>query len=93
MNSLSPAIEILFSRSGSLESPTVVTAPPPHEAKVLRELDDDVPWYTEFSYVEALAALARVHSDELQVKTFVKGTTLKHILWCAAAPERIQWFF
>ena len=60
---------------------------------VLRNLQDELPWYTVIDYVEALAALACVYYDEMNRKTFVKSRTLFHIAWAAASPERTQWYF
>ena len=34
-----------------------------------------------------------MYGDELDRKTFVAGKTSRKIIWCAAAADRIQWYF
>ena len=46
-----------------------------------------------FMFISSLAALSALHRKEVDRKTHVKGKYLYHILWCATAEDRIQWYF
>ena len=48
---------------------------------------------THTHIIQGFAALARLYGDELDRKTFVAGKTLRKIIWCAAAGDRVQWYF
>ena len=60
-------------------------------ACVLNQLEDDKPWYCKLDYIRALAALAAAFPQEMTRKTYVQGRTIGHILWCAAAPDKVAW--
>ncbi len=65
-----------------------------HRANLIeRQLDADVPFYTRIEFIEALASLTCLYKDEVQRKVTGSNKQLFKILWCAAAPERIEWLF
>ena len=47
--------------------------------------------YCRLDYLRALAAIAAAFPAEMHRKTYVQGRTVGHILWCAAAPEKVAW--
>ena len=57
----------------------------------MNQLEDDRPWYCKLDYVRALAAIAAAFPLEMCRKTYVQGRTIGHILWCAAAPDKVAW--
>ena len=66
---------------------------PQRAASVLNHLEDEKPWYCRLDYIRALAAIAAAFPKEMARKTYVLGRSLGHILWCAAAPDRVAWLF
>jgi hypothetical protein len=60
-------------------------------ACVLNQLEDNKPWCCKLDYVRALAAIAAAFPLEMCRKTYVQGRTIGHILWCAAAPDKVAW--
>lgn len=66
---------------------------PQRAASVLNHLEDDKPWYCRLDYIRALAAIAAAFPQEMARKTYVLGRSVGHILWCAAAPEKVSWLF
>ena len=47
--------------------------------------------YCRLDYTRALAAIAAAFPTEMLRKTYVQGRTVGHILWCAAAPDKVAW--
>ena len=66
---------------------------PQRAASVLNHLEDEKPWYCRLDYIRALAAIAAAFPREMARKTYVLGRSIGHILWCAAAPEKVSWLF
>jgi len=66
---------------------------PQRAASVLNHLEDEKPWYCRLDYIRALAAIAAAFPQEMARKTYVLGRSVGHILWCAAAPEKVSWLF
>jgi len=56
-------------------------------------LDCEQPFYTRVEFVEALAALSSLFRDEVQRKVTGANKPLYRLLWCAAAPDRLEWLF
>ena len=56
---------------------------------VLNQLDEDKPWYCRIDYLQALAAIAAAFPKEMARKTYDQGRTIGHILWNAAAPDKV----
>lgn len=56
-------------------------------------LCDDSPWYSRFDFIEALAALAALHSDEVCRKVTGANKPLYRILHAAASATRVEWYF
>ena len=40
-----------------------------------------------------MAALTCIYKDEVQRTTHINQQSLKKVLWCAAAPEKLEWLF
>jgi len=59
---------------------------------IVAGLRGDEPWDTPLSYMQGLAALSALYPDEMQRKSYVGGKTIAQLLWCAAGPDRVQWF-
>jgi len=66
---------------------------PQRASSVLNHLEDDKPWSCRLDYIRALAAIAAAFPQEMAKKTYVLGRSVGHILWCAAAPEKVAWLF
>ena len=65
-----------------------------HRAKIIEEqLDGSTPFYTRVEFIESLAALTSLYKDEVQRKVTGSNKMLSKTLWCAAAPDRIEWLF
>ena len=60
-------------------------------ASVLNQLEYNKPWYCKLDYLRALAAIAAAFPQEMNRKTYVQGRTIGHILWCAAASDKVAW--
>ena len=58
---------------------------------VLNTLDDGRPWYSKLDYITALAALSSAFPREMDKRTYVQSKSMGHIIWCAAAPEKVAW--
>ena len=56
-------------------------------------LDSQRPFYTRVEFVEALAALSSLFWDEVQRRVTGANKPLYRLLWCAAAPDRLEWLF
>ena len=67
--------------------------PKAHAGILIEGLDGDSPWGSAFEFIQALAALSALVSDELQRRTHVGGVQLKKLLHNATAPCRMQWYF
>ena len=61
--------------------------------QVLRNIDGESPWATTLHFIEALAALSAVYSDELKRRTHANGVQLRKLLYNATSPSRMQWYF
>ena len=62
-------------------------------ASVLNSLQDSKPWFSKIDYIRALAAIAAAFPAEMARKTYSQGRTIAHILWCAAAPDKVAWMW
>ena len=60
---------------------------------VLNQLDEEKPWYCRIDYLQALAAIAAAFPKEMARKTYAQGRTIGHILWNAAAPDKMAWMW
>jgi hypothetical protein len=61
--------------------------------RISNKLDCELPFYSIVEFIELLAALVVLFKEEIGRKTHVNGETLQHIIWAAAAPSRVQWYF
>jgi hypothetical protein len=57
---------------------------------VLKQLEVDCPWKTEVQFLEAIAALCALFSEELSKVSF-SGATLHRLLVNLTAPAKVQW--
>jgi len=56
-------------------------------------LDDSKPWYARFAFIEALAALAALHPEDMRRKVSGANKPLSRLLWSAAAPKKVEWYW
>ena len=49
--------------------------------------------YCRITFIESVAAICKVHQDEVVRKVTGSNTELKKVLWAACAPERLEWLF
>jgi hypothetical protein len=61
--------------------------------RLANNLDCEKPFYSIVEFIELLAALVVLFKDEIGRRTHVNGETLQHIIWAAAAPNRVEWYF
>ena len=61
--------------------------------KVLTACNHIDVWPTRIQFVEAVAALASVHQDDLSRKIEGHKTTIGKMLYALTAPEKMEWLF
>lgn len=61
--------------------------------RVLETMNFESPFYTRVEFVEALAALSRLHPEDMDRKAPGPNKAIRQILWSAAAPARLEWMF
>lgn len=61
--------------------------------KVVAEMDSSKPFLCRLEFIEALAALAAVFNEDMGRKVTGANQCISHILWCAADPDRAEWYF
>ena len=61
-------------------------------SKIVADLDTTVPFRCRLEFIEALAALSAVFSEDMS-RRVTGANPVAHILWCAAEPDRCEWFF
>ena len=61
--------------------------------RTIENIDPEVPWYNIKDFVMAMAALTTIYWHEVDRPTHANGKKLYHVLWCATAPERVNWYF
>ena len=52
-----------------------------------------MPFRCRLEFIEALAALSAVFSEDMSRRVTGANQSVAHILWCAAEPDRCEWFF
>ena len=61
--------------------------------RIIDGFDWSKPFYSRLEFVEALAALSALHSDEMDKMIPGPNRRVKEVLWSAAAPGRAEWYF
>ena len=61
--------------------------------EILASLDPHLPWQSRYCFIEAMAALARLHPQEMARKIPGPNKTGHQLLFNATAPSRFGWFF
>ncbi|CAE6926624.1 ABCB1 [Symbiodinium sp. CCMP2592] len=61
--------------------------------KIINSLDSLKPFYTRYEYIEAVAALAALHPEDMSRKVTGANQPISHILWCSCAPQRLEWMW
>ena len=61
--------------------------------KIVAEMDSSQPFLCRLEFIEALAALAAVFSEDMDRKVTGANQRISHVLWCAADPDRAEWYF
>ena len=59
---------------------------------VSQQLNDTVPFYSVLEFIRAMASVTSLYWAEVDKTTQIEGKKLSELLWCAAAPHRIQWY-
>ena len=60
--------------------------------RIADKIDCEIPFYSTVEFIELLAALVVLFKYEIGRKTHVNGETLQHVIWAAAAPNRVAWY-
>ena len=60
--------------------------------RILEKLSADVPWQSRYEYIEAMAALASLHAQEMTRKIPGPNKTGSQLLYNACSPVRFGWF-
>jgi len=61
--------------------------------RVLQRLDPSVPVLTRVSFIEAVAAVCALHSQEVERKVTGTSKSVRQVLWSACSPQRLEWLF
>ena len=61
--------------------------------RIVENLDSSKPFLSRFEFIECLAALSSVHSEDMDHKVTGSNQRVAHVLWCAAGPDRAAWLF
>ena len=61
--------------------------------RVLQRLDPSVPVLTRVSFIEAVAAICALHSQEVERKVTGTSKSVRQVLWSACSPQRLEWLF
>ena len=61
--------------------------------RILTDVNPDTPWETKYLFVQALAALCTLHSDEMKRRTDCSSQTTRKLIWNATSPARLEWYF
>jgi hypothetical protein len=59
----------------------------------IRNINPEAPWYSVTEFIKSLAALCSVYWVDVDRTTNINQKPLYHVIWCAAAPDRIQYYF
>ena len=62
--------------------------------RIFETLDGEKPFKSRLEYVEALAALAALHPEDMVRKvTGANQYDVSHVLWCSCSPTRLEWLW
>ena len=61
--------------------------------RVLQNLDPAVPVLTRVSFIEAVAAVCALHSQEVERKVTGTSKSVRQVLWNACSAQRLEWLF
>ena len=61
--------------------------------RVAENLDATTPFRSRLSFIESLAALSALHPEDMRRKVTGANVSIHHILWCACAPDRLEWLW
>jgi len=60
---------------------------------LLQNIDYEKPWYYRIDFVKAMAAVARVHRDEMDRVAPGPNRPVRELLFSACEPKRCEWYF
>jgi len=60
---------------------------------VVASMGPNSPFHSRLQFIELLAAISKLHWADMNRKVQGASKPIKHILWCAAAPDRVEWYF
>ena len=72
-------------RSGSMLKATA--------KRIADNIDASTPFLCRLGFIESLAALAALHSEDMCRKVTGANVPIHQILWCACAPDRLEWLW
>ena len=57
----------------------------------IRNINPEAPWYSVTDFIKSLAALCSVYWADVDRTTHINQKPLDHVIWCAAAPDCVQY--
>ncbi|CAE7796366.1 unnamed protein product [Symbiodinium sp. CCMP2592] len=66
---------------------------PAKAKRIYATLDGEKPFRSRLEYVEALAALAALHPEDMARKVTGANQYVSHVLWCSSSPMRLEWLW
>ncbi|CAE7888505.1 unnamed protein product, partial [Symbiodinium necroappetens] len=85
-----PLNQIERTRRTSIETSSMQKA---KASKTVEDLDTTVPFRCRLEFIEALAALSAVFSEDMSLRVTGASQSVAHIPCSAAEPDRCEWFF
>ena len=61
--------------------------------RVLSSFDYETPFRTRLEFVKGLAAISAIYSDEVARISPRPNRRVRELLWSAASPDRLEWYF
>ena len=61
--------------------------------RIVENLDTTKPFLSRFEFIQCLAALSSMYSEDMDRKVTGSNQRVAHVLWCAADPDRAAWLF
>ena len=60
---------------------------------IIDAIDSASPMYCRITFIESVAAICKLHQEEVVRKVTGSNKELRKVLWAACAPERLEWLF
>ena len=60
--------------------------------RTIENIDQMAPWTSAREFIGSMAALASWYWHEIDRATNINNSRLYYVLWCATAPDKVQWY-